>query len=264
MTDRVLVEVQNHIAHVRFNRPEKHNALDYDQFRAILEAGKSLVDRKDVRVVVLSGNGPSFCSGLDLSSFTSTPKLMLTAFRVEPGQIANFAQRVPYVWKQLPMPVIAALHGVVYGAGLQIAMAADIRIAAPEAKLSVMEAKWGLIPDMSLSQTLRLAVGMDVAKELTYTARVVPAAEAKELGLVTRLAQDPLVEAMKLAREIAARSPTAVRAAKELYEKSWHADAKTGLQLEARLQKKLLGSMNQIKALMSGFRKKPAKFSDPK
>lgn len=264
MTDRVLVEVQDHIAQVRFNRPEKHNALDYDQFRAIVQAGKSLMDRKDVRAVVLSGNGPSFCSGLDLSGFTSTPKLMLTAFKVEQGQIANFAQRVGYVWKQLPMPVIAALHGVVYGGGIQIALNADIRIARPDAKLSVMEMKWGLIPDMSISQTLRQVVGIDIAKELTYTARVVSGTEAKELGLVTRLAEDPLAEATRLAREIAARSPTTVRAAKKLFETSWHADAKTGLQLEAKLQKKLLGSMNQIKAMMAGFSKKPAKFKDPK
>ncbi len=264
MTHRVVIEVQDHIAQVRFNRPDKHNALDYDQFRAIQDAGKSLMDRKDVRVVVLSGNGPSFCSGLDITSFNSTPKLILTAFRVEQGQLANFAQRVAYVWKQLPVPVIAALHGVVYGAGLQTALAADIRIARPDAKLSVMEMKWGLIPDMSISQTLRQVVSADVAKELTYTARVVSGTEAKELGLVTRLADDPLAEATKLAQEIAARSPTAVRAAKELYEKSWHADAKTGLQLEARLQKKLLGSMNQIRAMMAGFSKKPAKFRDPK
>ena len=264
MAQRVLVEVEDHIAQVRFNRPDKHNALDFEQFRAILDAGKSLLDRKDVRAVVLSGNGPSFCSGLDLSGFTSTPKLMLTAFRVEQGQVANFAQRIGYIWKQLPMPVIAALHGVTYGGGLQIALNADIRIATPQAKLSVMEMKWGLIPDMSISQTLRQLVGIDVAKELTYTARVVSGAEARELGLVTRLAEDPLAEATQLAREIAARSPTTVRAAKKLYETSWHADAKTGLQLEAKLQKKLLGSMNQLKALMAGFSKKPAKFKDPK
>lgn len=264
MTERVLVEVHDHIAHVRFNRPEKHNALDYDQFRAILEAGESLMNRKDVRVVVLSGNGPSFCSGLDFGSFAEVPKLMQHAFAAVKGDAANNAQYVPLVWRRLPVPVIAALHGVVYGGGCQIALATDIRIAHPQAKLSVMEMKWGLIPDMSASQTLRQLVGIDVAKELTFTARVLSGAEAKELGLVTRLADEPLAEALKLAGEIAARSPTAMRAAKRLFDTNWQADERSGLQLEAELQKSLLGSPNQMEAVMAGMQERPAKFSDPK
>ncbi|MGH8529219.1 MAG: crotonase/enoyl-CoA hydratase family protein [Nevskiales bacterium] len=264
MTDRVLVEVQDHIAQVRFNRPEKHNALDYDQFRAILEAGQSLLTRKDVRAVVLSGNGPSFCSGLDFSSFAEVPKLMQHAFAPVEGEVANNAQYVPWVWRRIPVPVIAALHGAVYGGGCQIALAADIRIAHPETKLSVMEMRWGLIPDMTGSQSLRQLVGIDVAKELTFTARVLDGREARELGLVTRLADDPLAAALKLAQEIAARSPTAMRAAKHLLDANWHADEKNGLELEARLQKAQLGSPNQMEAVMAGMQKRPAKFSDPK
>ncbi len=162
------------------------------------------------------------------------------------------------IWKRLPVPVIAAVHGVAYGGGCQIALGADIRIASPDAKISVMEIKWGLIPDMSLTQTLRDLVPLDVAKELTFSGRVLSGTEAQALGLVTRVADDPLQAALDLAREIAGKSPDAIRAAKQLFEVAWHADPATGLNLEQSLQGSLIGTPNQIEAVKANFEKRAA------
>ena len=174
----------------------------------------------------------------------------------------NYAQRPGMVWKRMPVPTIAAIHGVAYGGGCQIALGADIRFAAPDAKISVMEIKWGLIPDMSLTQTLRDVVTLDVAKELTFTGRVMNGDQAKELGLVTHVADDPLQAAMDLASEIAGKSPDAVRAGKKLFEASWHADDRTGLELESSLQMKLIGSPNQIEAVKANFENRAPEFED--
>lgn len=268
MTDLVTIETKDGVADVRLNRPEKYNALSPDMFKAIIEAGQSLVEAKDVRAVVLSGNGRGFCAGLDMGSF----QRMVETDEGREGDVdsllargegpENHAQRPAYVWKTLPVPVIAAMHGVAYGGGIQIALGADIRIAAPDAKVSVMEIKWGLVPDMSLTQTLRDILPLDVAKELTFTGRVLSGEEAKTLGLVTHVADDPLAAAMDMAREIASKSPDAVRAAKKLYEESWHADARTGLELEARLQTALIGSANQVEAITANFEKRPPNFKD--
>jgi enoyl-CoA hydratase/carnithine racemase len=175
----------------------------------------------------------------------------------------NWFQRVAYAWVTLPMPVIAAVHGACFGGGLQIALGADIRIAAPDTRLSVMEMKWGLIPDMSITRTLPRLVRIDVAKELTYTGRVLSASEAAQLGLVTWVTGDPLRAARALAAEIATRSPDAVRAAKRLFEESWTAPPEQTLALEAQLQRGLIGSPNQLAAVSAGFTKEPAEFVDP-
>lgn len=268
MTDLVTIETKDGVADVRLNRPEKYNALSPDMFKAIIEAGQSLAEAKDVRAVVLSGNGRGFCAGLDMGSFQSMAETDQGREGAVDSLLArgegpeNHAQRPAYVWKTLPVPVIAAMHGVAYGGGIQIALGADIRIAAPDAKISVMEIKWGLIPDMSLTQTLRDLLPLDVAKELTFTGRVLSGEEAKTLGLVTHVADDPLAAAMNMAREIASKSPDAVRAAKKLYEESWHADARTGLELEARLQTALIGSANQVEAITANFEKRPPNFKD--
>ncbi|MCY4566193.1 MAG: enoyl-CoA hydratase-related protein, partial [Gammaproteobacteria bacterium] len=172
------------------------------------------------------------------------------------------AQRPAFIWKRMPVPTIAAVHGVAYGGGLQIALGTDIRIAAPDSKLSVMEIKWGLIPDMSISQTLRDLVPLDVAKELTFTGRVLSGSQARDLGLVTRVDEDPHAAAMSLAREIAGKSPDAVRAAKRLFESSWHADERDGLELEASLQLGLIGSANQKEAVKANFGKREPNFTD--
>ena len=269
MSDIVTIDIDCGIADVRLNRPEKYNALSGDMFTAIIEAGESLAATMDVRAVVLSGNGPGFCAGLDFDSFQGMADAAESGSDVGSGLLQrderpeNHAQRPAYVWKTLPMPVIAAVHGVAYGGGCQIALGADIRIASPEAKFSVMEIKWGIIPDMSITQTLRDVVRLDVAKELTFTGRIVSAVEAERLGLVSHLAEDPLVTAKALAAEIAGRNPHAVRASKHLYEQSWHGDAETGLSLEATLQKDLLGSKNQIEAVHANFEKRTPVFRDP-
>tara|TARA_B100001179_G_scaffold67997_1_gene47560 strand:- start:455 stop:1267 length:813 start_codon:yes stop_codon:yes gene_type:complete len=269
MSDIVTIDIDCGIADVRLNRPEKYNALSSDMFTAIIEAGESLAATMDVRAVVLSGNGPGFCAGLDFDSFQGMADAAESGSDVGSGLLQrderpeNHAQRPAYVWKTLPMPVIAAVHGVAYGGGCQIALGADIRIASPEAKFSVMEIKWGIIPDMSITQTLRDVVRLDVAKELTFTGRIVSAVEAERLGLVSHLAEDPLVTAKALAAEIAGRNPHAVRASKHLYEQSWHGDAETGLSLEATLQKDLLGSKNQIEAVHANFEKRTPVFRDP-
>ncbi len=176
----------------------------------------------------------------------------------------NFAQRPGYIWKRVPVPVIAALHGVIYGGGAQIALGADIRIAAPDIRMSILEIKWGLIPDMSITQTLRDIVPLDVAKELTFTGRILDGPTAKQLGLVTHVSENPLEHAMELAAEIATKSPDAIRSGKRLLESAWHADARTGLELEAQLQAKLIGTENQVEAIRANFEKRAPEFKSPK
>ena len=190
---------------------------------------------------------------------TNTAKL----FERSAEQPENRAQRPAMIWKRLPVPVIAAVHGVAYGGGCQIALGADIRIAVPDAKLSVMEIKWGLIPDMSLTQTLRDLVPLDVAKELTFSGRVLSGTEAQALGLVTRVADDPLQAALELAREIAGKSPDAIRAAKQLFEVAWHADPATGLELEQSLQGALIGSAEPDRSREGEFREARAGVQEP-
>lgn len=259
---RVQVEISDHVATVTLTRPEKHNALDLAMFEAIVAAAEQVASESGVRAVVLHGEGPSFCSGLDVTSAMSGEAGVNGSEGLD-RVVPNRFQRAAYDWVTLPVPVIAAVHGNCLGGGLQIALGADIRIATPDVRMSVMEAKWGLIPDMSITQTLPRLVGIDVAKELTYTARVFNGEEALRLGLVTRLADDPLAVAQELATEIAGRSPDAVRGAKRLFNESWNAPAEEGLRLEAQIQLKLLGSPNQLAAVTAGVTKQPASFTDP-
>ena len=256
---RVTIAVDDHVAVVTLSRPDKHNALDGPMFEGIVEAAAEVAARPDVRAVVLHGAGPSFCSGLDVSAMGSPDNLVTR----EEGQRSNLAQRACTDWIDLPAPVIAAVHGNCFGGGLQVALGADIRFAAPDARLSVMESKWGLVPDMGITSTLPRLVRIDIAKELTFTARVISGSEAAALGLVTRATEDPLAAALELAREIAARSPDAVRAAKRLYNSSWHGPVEDALRLETELQVGLIGSPNQIEAVRAGMAKEPANFADP-
>jgi enoyl-CoA hydratase/carnithine racemase len=259
---RITVSIDGHVATVTLNRPDKHNALDLPMFDAIAAAIADLRVAAGVRAVVLHGAGKSFCSGLDFGAVAAAGGLeaLSDPLSQEPP---NYFQRVAYGWIQLPVPVIAAIHGNCLGGGLQIALAADIRIAAPDAKLSVMEAKWGLIPDMAITRTLTRLVGIDVAKELTYTARVFNGEEADRLGVVTRVSDDPLPDALTLAHEIAGRSPDAVRHAKRLFDEAWTGTAAETLALEARLQSELIGTPNQIAALTAGITKQAPEFTDP-
>jgi len=256
---RVRVTVTGGVADVRLDRPDKLNALDRAMLAALLTAGRQVGRDAAVRAVVLSGNGRAFCAGLDFAEFQA----MITDGAAQipapedddgyTGPARALAQRAAYVWAELPVPVIAAVHGVAFGGGLQITLGADIRLAAPDARLSVMEIKWGLIPDMTGSQLLPELVGRDVAKELTFTGREVGGQEAADLGLVTRAADDPLAEALDLAAEIAAKSPQAVRAAKALLDQAGRVSLHDGFAAEQRVIRQLVGSPDQIEAVRANL-----------
>jgi len=266
MSERVRVDVENSVASVMLNRPDKHNAVDMAMFEALAEAGDFLRDDAAVRAIVLHGNGKNFCAGIDVSVFAGEGIGSLGESLMETGENtpANVFQRAAWVWQEVPVPVIAALQGVVFGAGLQIAMGADIRYAAPDAQLSIMETKWGIIPDMAISSTALHQLPSDRIKELAFTGRILNGSEAATAGLVTDLSADPLESARSLAREIAGRSPDAIRAIKRLINESWQADTQASLRREAEFQLALIGGKNQLEAVAANMQKRAPDFSDPK
>jgi len=255
---RVSIAIEDHVADVRLTRPEKLNALDPAMFAALTDAIAQLEATSGLRAAVLSGEGRGFCAGLDMASMASGGSGMDLATRTH--GLANDFQQVAWGWRTLPVPVIAAVHGVAFGGGLQIASGADIRIVAPDARLSAMEMKWGIVPDMAGYALWRGNVRDDVLRELIYTAREFGAEEALALGFVTRIAADPHAEAMALARAIAGRNPDAVRAAKRLA--NLEADAGAVLLAESREQAALLRSPNQIEAVMANMQKRAPSFTD--
>jgi enoyl-CoA hydratase/carnithine racemase len=261
--ERVEIEISDHIAVVTLTRPEKHNALDIAMFEAITAAAERLANEPGVRVVILHGEGPSFCSGLDVAGVMANQPGSDALMDPLRGPVPNWFQRPVQGWIEVPVPVIAAIHGHCLGGGLQIALGADIRFATPDAHMSVLEVKWGLIPDMAITRTLPRLVRIDVAKELAYTGRIISGQEAFDLGLVTHLADDPLAAARALAGEIASRSPDAVRGMKRLFNQSWTGTAEETLRLEADLQLGLIGTPNQLAAVTAGMTKQPAEFTDP-
>lgn len=260
--ERVTVGVADGVAEVVLARPDKHNALDLPMFQAIGAAQREVAALPAVRAVVLRGAGPSFCSGLDLGAAAAGELDLATLTGSREGP-ANLAQSTSYGWRETPVPVIAAIHGACFGGGLQIALGADVRIAAPDARLSVMEAKLGLVPDMALTAALPRLVREDVARELTYTARILDGEEAAALGLVSHLAADPLAAARELAASIATRSPDAVRAAKRLLNEAWDAPPERALRLETELMEGLMGSPNQLEAIRAAIAGDAPSFSDP-
>jgi len=263
---RVTVAVSGGVADVRLSRPEKRNALDPAMFEALVAVGERLKTRPGLRAVVLSGEGPDFCAGLDFGSFHAMragEQLSATA-QLPPshGPAKATGQRAAYVWAELPVPVIAALRGNALGGGLQIALGADIRIVTPDARLSVFEVAWGLIPDMTGTQLLPELVGRDVAKELTYTARIVSGQEAVRIGLATRTDPDPLAAALAMATEIAGRSPHAIRAAKRLLNLAGRTDLASGFAAEQEEIHALIGSPNQVEAVTARFEKRDPSFEE--
>jgi enoyl-CoA hydratase/carnithine racemase len=281
MTDRVTWTVTDGVADVRLNRPEKLNALDAEMFVAIGEAGDAVAADPHVRAVVLSGEGRGFCSGLDFSMFTSfssaggdaegagSSDQTIRALLARPGgREDNGGQHTAWVWHRMAVPVIAAVHGVALGGGLQIALGADIRIVAPDARLSVLEIRWGLIPDMTGTWMLPRLVGPDVAKELTWTGRMVSGTDAVSLGLATRTSEHPRDDALALAADIAGRSPTAIRGAKALLSASLPpgAGGRTPAEHfadEERTMRSLVGSSDQLEAVAAALEQRPARFPDP-
>lgn len=261
--ERVTVEVAAGVASVLLNRPEKHNALDLEAFEGLRDAQDRLRADRAVRVAILHGAGPSFCSGIDLAAFAAGPAAIEALIDRPADEVANLAQTAALGWRELPVPVIAAIHGACFGGGLQIALGADVRIAAPDARLSVMEVALGLVPDMAISQTLPRLLRADVALELSLSGRVLGGAEAAEVGLVTGVSGDAMRDAEALAAEIARRSPQAVRAVKRLLTETWGAPAGTSLRLETELMRSLLGTSNQREAVRAALAKDEPRFTDP-
>tara|TARA_R110000772_G_scaffold12128_9_gene37352 strand:+ start:508 stop:1290 length:783 start_codon:yes stop_codon:yes gene_type:complete len=260
MSERVTISVENHIADVRFNRPDKMNALDPEQIDAIIDATDKLAGMTDVRAIVLSGNGKGFCAGLDMSSFTKSDTTSNLTERSHGN--ANKYQHVVLQWRRLAAPVIAAIHGACVGGGLQFASAADVRIATPDSKLSIMEMRWGLIPDMGSYSTWRSFVRDDILRELTYTNRIFSGEEGKDLGFVSHLADDPLAKAMELAAEIAGKNPDAIKAAKRLMNKLPDMNEDEILMMESVEQDKVGRAPNQKEAVMAFMQKRAANFND--
>ena len=285
MDERVLVTVTGGVADVRLNRADKMNALDPAMFSALVEAGEALRTDPSVRAVVLSGIGRSFCAGLDLASFSAmagggdpggdsgaagggdggdgsgraVPKLDVPS----DSPVAAPAQHAVYVWRSIPVPVIAAVHGHALGGGCQLALGADLRLVHPEATLSVLEIRWGLIPDMCGTQLLTELVGLDVAKELTFTGRMVGGDEAVRRGLATRVSERPYEDALAMAHEIAGRSPHAIRAAKRLFALAGKVPLAEGFAAEQREIRALIASANQTEAVEAFFAKRSPRFVDP-
>ena len=271
MTDRVTISISDGIADVRFNRPDKRNALDGEQFAAIVEAGESLKTNKKVRAVVLSGEGASFCAGLDLASMAgmagggqrSDGERTPQASDMQDGRITHLGQQSAWVWQEVPVPVIAAVHGHALGGGCQIALGADMRIAHPDTKFSVRETYWGLVPDMAGTVLMQGLVAPDKMKDIVFTARIFDGREALDMGLVTRLSDTPREAALELAAEIGRRSPDAVRGAKELLNRMMHDIAAAQFAAERRIIGSLIGGANQREAVMSDFEKRAPAWVDP-
>lgn len=255
MSQRVTIEVADGVAEVRLSRPDKRNALDLAMFEALGAAVDSLRGRDDVRAVLLYGEGPAFCAGIDLASFSGAGAAHLQNLEPRTHGIANLFQHAAWGWRELPVPVVAALHGFAFGGGMQIALGADIRIAAPDTRLSIMEIRWGLVPDMAGFPLLRGLVRDDIARELTYTGREVLASEGVSLGLVTRLADDPLAAGRALARQFADSSGSAMRANKRLFALAAQGDDAATLLAESREQQALLGSDEQKQVVARNLRR---------
>ena len=267
MKDRVSIDFKEGVADVRLIRADKMNALDPAMFEGIIAAGAELAAMKGLRAVVLSGEGKAFCAGLDMASFAAmkqdgdaVPGVRDLTSRTH--GIANRPQQCAWLWRALPVPVIAAVHGVAFGGGFQIMLGADMRYATADARFSVMEIKWGLVPDLAGTQLMCHLAREDVVRELTYTGRIFAGEEAQRLGFVTKIVADPRAEALATAREIASKSPDAMRAAKRLLNGAVASDAATGLMAESVEQQRLIGSPNQLEAIMSNLQKRAANYKD--
>jgi enoyl-CoA hydratase/carnithine racemase len=275
MSDRVTIAIDGGVADVRLNRPDKLNALDRAMFDALVDAGDSLRADPTVRAVVLSGSGRGFCAGLDVANFGAMAAgpssddpaddgagATRSLGDRDRGRITNVAQQAVYTWTELPVPVIAAVHGVALGGGIQIALGADLRFVAADARMSVLEIRWGLLPDMTGLQMLPRLVGLDVAKELTFTGRMVSGEEAVAIGLATRVCENPLEEALALAREVAGKNPAAIRGAKALLNDAGTRPLADSFLEESRLMGELIGSPNQVEAVKAFFEKRDPVFTD--
>jgi len=263
MGNPVAVSINDHIATVTLNRPDKANAINLDMFDALGAAGRELAENRSVRAVVLTGAGDNFCAGIDTSIFQD-PSFEFGPEALAPldGTPANRFQAAAYVWREMPVPVICAINGVAFGGGLQIALGADIRIVRPDASLSIMEVKWGIIPDMAITTTLRDLLSLDKVKQLAWTGQPISGEEAQRMGLVSALHDDPLAAAMEMAAAIRVKSPDAIRSMKRLFNTAWQLADADALALEARLQLGVLGKKNQLEAVMANLQNRVPEFDD--
>jgi enoyl-CoA hydratase/carnithine racemase len=272
MNDRVSVDMQDGVADVLLVRTDKMNALDNAMFEALIETGERLKGERGLRAVVLSGDGRAFCAGLDTSNFQAMASgqrsggqgsagALVTPKRTPGG--SNRAQHAVMVWREIPVPVIAAVHGVAFGGGFQLALAPDMRFVTRDVKLSILEIKWGLVPDMAGMVLLRGLVRDDVARELTFSGRIFSGEEALAMGLATRVCDDPRAEALAFARDVAGRNPHAIRAGKRLLNLAAEADQHEILLEESREQTALIGSPNQVEAVRSALENRAPKFAEP-
>jgi enoyl-CoA hydratase/carnithine racemase len=267
MGDRVRLSMSGGIAEVRLVRSDKMNALDPQMFDVLTKALAELSAKEGLRAVVLSAEGRAFCAGLDMDSFRGISgngggAVNTRRLAERTHGLANKFQHIVWGWRDLPVPVIAAVHGVAYGGGLQLALGADMRYADEDARFSVRETHWGLIPDMCGTQLMRHLAREDIVRELTYTARIFSAGEALSFGLITRIVNDARAEALAIARDIAGKSPHAIRAAKRLLNDACTAEPEAGLIAEANEQEALIGSANQIEAIRSNFEKRAGNFAE--
>lgn len=267
MNDRVSITIADGVADVRLVRADKMNALDPAMFAALSAAGERLKIEPGLRAVVFSGEGRAFCAGLDMMSFAaiqmSGQANAMRDLKARTHGVTNLFQHVAWVWREVPVPVVAAVHGVAFGGGFQLMLGADMRYVAPDTRFSIMEIKWGLVPDMAGTMLMRNLMREDIVRELTYTGRVFSADEALQYGLATRICDDPREAALEVAREIAAKSPDAVRAAKRLLNAAPSASAADGLMAESIEQQALIGSPNQMEAIKANLAKRPPRFADP-
>jgi enoyl-CoA hydratase/carnithine racemase len=252
---RVHFEVRNNIAYVTLDRPDKHNGLDEEMLTSLIRTARSIKKNRTIRCVILKGNGPSFCAGLDFGYVAKHPSMVPKFFAKLPWSKDNTFQRVAHIWRDLPIPVIAVVHGNCFGGGMQIILACDYRIAEPTATLSILEMKWGLIPDMSGMVTLSRLTRVDIAQELTMTGRFFSSVEGAEYGLISKISETPLAEAEELARTICEKSPDAIAATKYLFKKAWKKDTRAALLWERLTQLRLFAGKNQRIAMYNALNK---------
>ena len=273
MNDRISINIDNGIADVRLIRSEKMNALDDAMFAALIEAGQSLAADRSVRCIVLSGEGRAFCAGLDMANFgkmaggggaSGAPEGsdVTRGLAERTHGISNRAQYAVWTWREAPVPVIAAVHGVAFGGGFQLMLGSDIRIVHPEARLSIMEIKWGLVPDMAGTALMRNLVREDIVRELTYTGRQFSGVEAGEMGFATHVSETPLDDALALAQEIAGKNPDAIVAAKKIFNSAADLTDAALLQQESTLQADIIRTPNQVEAVLSTMEKRSPNYTE--
>lgn len=241
------VQLSAEVLNITLQRPEKKNAMSFAMIDELISVAKQVKKQRNIRAVIINGVEQTFCAGLDLGDLNNPKNQLYAAWELSKPWQSHF-QQACLIWQEVPVPVIAVLQGHCLGAGLQLALGADIRISTAECKFAIMEAKWGLVPDMGLTQAALGVLNADVLKELAMSARIIEGDEAHSLGLVTHVSDEPLAHAKQLAEEFLTRSPDAVLASKRMINKMYSQSALT-LYQEKFWQLKLMLGYNRKLAL---------------